>query len=74
MWRSERSRTVVLGAAFAAFVDGRIGFLDMAEIVERVMDQMVDFGPVASMDAVFAADAESRRRAAQVIEQTVAAA
>ena len=49
--------------AFHAFVAGRIGFLDMADIAEQVMDAMTDVAPAAAMDDVFAADAEARGRA-----------
>jgi 1-deoxy-D-xylulose-5-phosphate reductoisomerase len=53
--------------AFHAFVSGRIGFLDMADIAEVVMDRMTDLAPAASMDDVFAADREARARAAEAI-------
>jgi len=53
--------------AFHAFVSGRIGFLDMADIAEVVMDRMTDLAPAVSMDDVFAADSEARARAAEAI-------
>jgi 1-deoxy-D-xylulose-5-phosphate reductoisomerase len=53
--------------AFHAFVDERIGFLQMADIAEAVMDRMVGTGGARSMDDVFAADAEARRLAAEVV-------
>lgn len=53
--------------AFQAFVSGRIGFLDMADIAEVVMDRMTDLAPAVSMDDVFAADSEARVRAAEAI-------
>lgn len=53
--------------AFHAFVDERIGFLQMADIAEAVMDRMVGTGGARSMDDVFTADAEARRLAAEVI-------
>jgi len=53
--------------ACEAFVAGRIGFLDMAEITERVMDELASLAPAASMAEVFAADAEARRVAAKLI-------
>ena len=55
--------------AFHAFVDGRIGFLEMADIAEAVMDEMIATGSADTMDAVFAADAEARRRAAALVAQ-----
>ncbi len=53
--------------AFQAFIASRIGFLDMAEIAEAVMERMTDIPPALSMDDVFAADGEARARAAEVI-------
>ncbi|OHV82079.1 1-deoxy-D-xylulose-5-phosphate reductoisomerase [Rhizobium sp. LCM 4573] len=53
--------------AFHAFCAGRIGFLSMADVVERVMEDMVQLDAASTMDKVFAADAEARRRAAEVI-------
>jgi 1-deoxy-D-xylulose-5-phosphate reductoisomerase len=60
--------------AFHAFVSGRIGFLDMADIAEMVMDRMTDVAPAASMDDVFAADSEARARAAEAIAEKAKAA
>jgi 1-deoxy-D-xylulose-5-phosphate reductoisomerase len=53
--------------AFHAFCDGRIGFLQMADIAEQVMEDMTGYGRAMSMEDVFAADAEARRRAAEAI-------
>lgn len=55
--------------AFHAFVDGRIGFLEMADIAEAVMDEMIATGSAETMDAVFAADEEARGRAAALVAQ-----
>lgn len=60
--------------AFNAFCDSRIGFLDMADIVEQVMETMTDHPPATSMDEVFAADTEARRRAGEVIAKKEMAA
>lgn len=60
-------------AAFAAFVAERIGFLDMAEVVEAVMDQMTSFGPANEIADVMEADAEARRRARDVVSRMAAA-
>lgn len=49
--------------AFHAFVEARIGFLDMAGITEDVMESMTGAGAASSMNDVFAADAEARARA-----------
>ncbi|CAH0338453.1 1-deoxy-D-xylulose-5-phosphate reductoisomerase [Rhizobium sp. CECT 9324] len=53
--------------AFDAFVEERIGFLAMADIVERVMDDMVGVSQASTIADVFAADREARRQAADVI-------
>ncbi len=45
---------------------GRIGFLAIAEVVERVLERRGD-GPVASLDDVFGCDAEARRAAGEAI-------
>ena len=60
--------------SFHAFCEGRIGFLQMADIAEQIMDDMVGYGAAASMDDVFAADAEARRRAGELIAQKEMAA
>ena len=60
--------------SFHAFCEGRIGFLQMADIAEQVMDDMVGYGAAASMDDVFAADAEARRRSGELIAQKEMAA
>jgi len=46
--------------AVAAFLDGRIGFLEIAETVERTLDT-VSGDPAADLDELTAADAEARR-------------
>lgn len=56
--------------ACAAFVEGRIGFLDMADIVEAVMDRLAGLPAAATMDDVFAADDLARREAGAVIDRT----
>jgi 1-deoxy-D-xylulose-5-phosphate reductoisomerase len=53
--------------AFHAFCDGRIGFLDMADIAEATMEAMIDWPAAARIEDVFAADHEARRRAAGLI-------
>ena len=53
--------------AFEAFAEARIGFLDMADIAEVVMDRMSSVKPAASIEDVFAADGEARRQAAEAI-------
>lgn len=60
--------------AFNAFVEKRIGFLQMADIAEEVMEEMVGYGSAITMDDVFAADAEARRRAGEVITRVEMAA
>jgi 1-deoxy-D-xylulose-5-phosphate reductoisomerase len=60
--------------AFNAFLEKRIGFLQMADIAEDVMEDMVGYGSAITMDDIFAADAEARRRAADAIAQKEMAA
>ncbi len=60
--------------AFEAFCAGRIGFLAMADIAEAVMEAMLDQGEPATIEAVFAADHEARRRASEFITQRPTAA
>jgi 1-deoxy-D-xylulose-5-phosphate reductoisomerase len=64
---------VVLNAAnevaVAAFLARRIGFLDIARIVENVMVASGEFGaPVESLQQVQAADLEARRRADEAVQ------
>lgn len=60
--------------ALDAFIEGRSGFLEMADVTEGVMDAMLSVPQASSMDDVFAVDAEARRLASSAIEQSVAAA
>ncbi|KRB85933.1 1-deoxy-D-xylulose 5-phosphate reductoisomerase [Sphingomonas sp. Root710] len=53
--------------AVAAFLAGRIGFLDIALIVQKVLDRYDPAAP-ASLDDVFAIDAEARRAAQAAME------
>ena len=48
--------------AVAAFLDGRIGFLDIAELVEHALSQL-DGTPAHDLDELVAADAAARRAA-----------
>jgi 1-deoxy-D-xylulose-5-phosphate reductoisomerase len=48
--------------AVAAFLDGRIGFLDVAELVEHALGH-VDGSPARDLDELVAADAAARRAA-----------
>ncbi|KQR79125.1 1-deoxy-D-xylulose-5-phosphate reductoisomerase [Rhizobium sp. Leaf341] len=59
--------------AFDAFVDGRLGFLDMADIAETVMERMIDWPAAADMNDVFAGDAAARRFALEAIGTRAAA-
>jgi 1-deoxy-D-xylulose-5-phosphate reductoisomerase len=52
--------------ALEAFIQGRIPFLKMALIVASVLEQ-TDAPEAASLDAVFAADAEARRLANELV-------
>ena len=48
-------------AALEAFMAGRIGFLAMAAVVEETLAALAPAPEAASLDDVFAIDAESRR-------------
>ena len=65
--RQGGSAATILNAAnevaVAAFLDGRIGFLDIERIVERTL-AMIPAQAMATLDEVFAVDAEARRYAA----------
>jgi len=55
--------------AVAAFLDGQIGFLDIAQTVERVLDDM-DTVALVDIETVFAIDAEARRRTTALISKS----
>jgi 1-deoxy-D-xylulose-5-phosphate reductoisomerase len=59
--------------ALEAFIDGRIGFLDMAVITEEVMDRLSGLSAASSMDEIYAADAEARTRASALVSEKAAA-
>lgn len=65
------ARPAILNAAneeaVAAFLAKRIGFLDIVEIVARVLDGYAPNAP-ETLDDVFAVDAEARARAQQLME------
>ncbi|MEJ7934074.1 1-deoxy-D-xylulose-5-phosphate reductoisomerase [Sphingobium sp. AN558] len=54
--------------AVAAFLEGRIGFLDIAMIVEDVLNRYSAPEP-QRLDEIFAADAEARAMAGQIMER-----
>ncbi|MEQ8604031.1 MAG: 1-deoxy-D-xylulose-5-phosphate reductoisomerase [Marivibrio sp.] len=54
--------------AVAAFLQGRIGFLDVTEVVERVVSATAPADP-DSIEAVVALDGEARRRASEAIDR-----
>ncbi len=52
--------------AFEAFVEEKIGFLEMADVAEAVMEEMTGWGAAAAtVEDVFACDAEARLRAGE---------
>ena len=53
--------------AVAAFLEGRIGFLDIAAVVEEALSR-VDGAPARDIEDLVAADAEARRLAAQGLQ------
>ena len=68
--RAGGSAPAVLNAAdeiaVAAFLDGRIGYLDIEAVVERCLE-MVAWRPMTSEQDVLAADAEARVKAAEAV-------
>ena len=48
-------------AALVAFIDGRIGFLDMARIVEKTLQTLTPTAPARDLDDVFEMDRTARR-------------
>jgi 1-deoxy-D-xylulose-5-phosphate reductoisomerase len=70
MQRGGLAGAVLNGAkecALEAFIAGDIGFLDMAEIVERAMTRLADAGSAIDMRAVYECDAAARRIAEEEI-------
>lgn len=59
--------------AVAAFLEGRLGWLGIAEVVEDTLDGCDD-GPMASVDDVLDADRRARLRAQAAVERRLAAA
>jgi 1-deoxy-D-xylulose-5-phosphate reductoisomerase len=49
--------------AVEAFLDGRIGFLSIADVIEEVLGAVPEFGEMQSMDAIKAVDAWARDEA-----------
>ena len=47
--------------ALDAFIDGRIGFLDMARLVEEVMENLSDLPLASSLEDIYEADGAARR-------------
>jgi 1-deoxy-D-xylulose-5-phosphate reductoisomerase len=49
--------------AVGAFLDGRITFLRIADVIEEVLESLPDFGTMQSMEAIGAVDAWAREEA-----------
>ena len=58
--------------AVAAFLDGRLRFTGIAEVVERMLEEM-PAEPVSHFEDLFAIDTEARRRASDLIEELAVA-
>ncbi|OCW58321.1 1-deoxy-D-xylulose-5-phosphate reductoisomerase [Hoeflea olei] len=56
-------------AALDAFIAGRIGFLDMADIVSATMDRLDDGRQATAIEDVYAADREARIVAGAIIAE-----
>jgi 1-deoxy-D-xylulose-5-phosphate reductoisomerase len=52
--------------AVQAFLDGRIGFLDIVQVVESAVEALGDT-PVVALDDILACDAQSRRTAGDLV-------
>ena len=53
--------------ALEAFIDGQIGFLEMADIVGAVMERLGTGGGATSIEAVYEADHASRSIARELV-------
>lgn len=53
--------------ALEAFIEGRCGFLEMAEITEGVMDALDELPAAAGIGDIYAADGEARRKASGLL-------
>jgi 1-deoxy-D-xylulose-5-phosphate reductoisomerase len=58
--------------AVAAFLDGRLGFTAITEVVERMLAEM-PAEPVSHFEDLFAVDEEARRRCTELIEEMAVA-
>ena len=58
--------------AVAAFLDGRLRFTGIAEVVERMLEEM-PAEPISHFEDLFAIDEEARRRSADLIEELAVA-
>ena len=54
--------------AVSLFLDGRIGFLQIGEIVTETLQRMGDQG-ADTLEQVYAADAAARRTAQEIMEK-----
>ena len=52
--------------AVAAFLDGRVSFLDIARVIEQTLND-IGTGPAKSFEELFAVDEASRERASEII-------
>ena len=57
--------------AVAAFLDGRVGFLDIADLVDHILSNM-PHSAAESLDVILAADREARERAGAFIASKMA--
>ncbi|MCH8951765.1 MAG: 1-deoxy-D-xylulose-5-phosphate reductoisomerase [Proteobacteria bacterium] len=58
--------------ALDAFIAGRIGFLDMAALVEQAMERLDGLPEANDLDDIFAVDAEARRVALELVKRFAA--
>ncbi|HEX6711002.1 MAG TPA: 1-deoxy-D-xylulose-5-phosphate reductoisomerase [Rubrobacter sp.] len=57
--------------AVQSFLDGRITFLQIADIIEEVLEKVMDFGKMRSMEAIKAVDQWARDEAARRVRGAV---
>lgn len=69
--RSGGAMTAVLNAAdeaaVSAFLAGRIGFLEISDVVIRTLDALSDRASVTDLDGIIASDREARKKAEEII-------
>jgi 1-deoxy-D-xylulose-5-phosphate reductoisomerase len=58
--------------ALDAFIEGRIGFLDMAALVGEAMERLDGLPEANDLDDIFAVDAQARRVGRELVKRFAA--